>query len=318
MYEINVWNRENMKNTSDKIHLAKAGLILSALVFGTIGIFRKSIDLSSGTLACARGITGALFIVLTILLISLFGKHKINLSALKKNLLWLVLSGIAIGVNWVLLFESYSYTSVAVSTLCYYTAPMMLIAVSPFLFKEKFTPKKLVCVLMTVVGTVLVSGVCELESFSFGEIKGVLFGIAAAVLYATVIVVNMKIKGVGAYEKTAVQLFCAGVFMIPYVLFVEKISLLQIAEGLDAVTLILLLTVCFVHTGLAYVLYFSSIGKLSAQTIALFSYIDPVFAIVLSFVILKEKLSFTEIIGGVLILAAMAVNELVKDGNNRK
>ena len=133
----------------------KLKLSLSMLIFGTIGIFVKYIPLPSSTIAMTRGFMGAAFL----LFVMLISGKKPSAFAIKKNALPLIISGAAIGINWIFLFEAYNYTSVAVATLCYYMEPVLLIVLTPFVLKQKLSVKKILCVPVALVGMVLVSGV---------------------------------------------------------------------------------------------------------------------------------------------------------------
>ena len=286
----------NKNNNKDKLLL-----IFSMIIFGTIGIFRRYIELPSGFLAMSRGFIGTAFLVMFVLVT----KKGISKKSIKENALPLVLSGAFIGFNWILLFEAYNYTSVAVATLCYYMAPMIVIAVSPVILKEKLSGKKIVCVLVALAGMVLVSGVTDMENFKLSEMKGVLLGLGAALLYATVVLMNKKIKDIGPYDKTIVQLVSAGVVMLAYTLLVENVS----KSDFSLVAVVMLVVVGVVHTGVAYAWYFGSMKSISAQTVALFSYIDPIVAIILSAVILGESMGVMEAVGAVMVLGAAALAE---------
>lgn len=281
---------------------AKVSLILAMVIFGTIGIFRKYIPLPSGIVACARGILGVAFLLVFIKI----KKIKMDREAIKKHLWILLVSGGFIGLNWVLLFESYRYTSVAVATLCYYMAPIFVMIVSPFLLKEKLTVKKVLCVIVALIGMVFVSGVLDGGISDVSEMKGILFGLGAAALYATVIMMNQKLREVPTYDKTIMQLGAAAVVLIPYILFVEDLS----AVVLTPLIVFMLIIVGVVHTGIAYALYFGSMNGLKAQTVALFSYIDPIVAIILSAMFLKEPMTIYSAIGAVLVLGATMISEL--------
>ena len=281
---------------------AKASLILAMVIFGTIGIFRKYIPLPSGIVACARGILGVAFLLVFIKI----KKIKMDREAIKKHLWILLVSGGFIGLNWVLLFESYRYTSVAVATLCYYMAPIFVMIVSPFLLKEKLTVKKVLCVIVALIGMVFVSGVLDGGISDVSDMKGILFGLGAAALYATVIMMNQKLREVPTYDKTIMQLGAAAVVLIPYILFVEDLS----AVVLTPLIILMLIIVGIVHTGIAYALYFGSMNGLKAQTVALFSYIDPIVAIILSAMFLKEPMTIYSAIGSVLVLGATMISEL--------
>lgn len=280
---------------------ARGMLIASMCIFGTIGILRRYIPLSSSLVALVRGIIGTLFLVTVILL----RRQPMDRNSILKNLPLLALSGAAIGFNWILLFEAYNYTSVAIATLCYYLAPILVILASPVVLKEKMTLRKVGCTLVALTGMVLVSGVMDVGFSGFSEIKGILFGLGAAFLYACVILMNKKMPQVPAYDKTILQLSMASVALLPYVLLTEDLS----AVSLSPVALVFLIVAGVVHTGIAYWLYFGSIGSLSANTVALMSYIDPVLAIILSMVVLHEPMTIAAAFGAVLILGAAYISE---------
>ena len=281
---------------------AKISLILAMIIFGTIGIFRKYIPLPSGIVACARGLLGVLFLLVFIKI----KKIRMDGDAIRKHLIILLISGGFIGLNWVLLFESYRYTSVAVATLCYYMAPIFVMLVSPFLLNEKLTVKKVSCVIVALIGMVFVSGVLDGGIFDASEMKGIFFGLGAAALYATVIMMNQKLGAVPTYDKTIMQLGAAAVVLIPYILLAEDLSTVVLTPLIG----IMLIVVGVVHTGIAYALYFGSMNGLKAQTVALFSYIDPIVAIILSAVFLKEPMTVYSAIGAVLVLGATMISEL--------
>ena len=286
-------------NGKNSANLARIALIFSMGVFGTIGLFRRLIPLPSGEIAFFRGIIGTL----ALLLIVLISRKKLDLGAIKKHLLLLCISGALIGFNWILLFEAYNYTSVATATLCYYTAPIIVLIAAPFIFKERFGLKQGLCAACALVGMVFVSGVLK-----GGEIavKGIIFGLSAALLYASVILINRRLGSLSAYDKTIVQLAAAAIVILPYTLIAEDMSF----SAFSLKTVILLLVVGIIHTGVSYALYFNSIGDLPTQTVAIFSYIDPVVAIILSALVLKEPMGVWEIIGAVLILGAAVACEL--------
>lgn len=282
---------------------SKLMMIGAMTIFGTIGIFRKYIPLPSSTLALARGVIGTLFLLMLVLVIK---KQKLSAEAIKRNLVCLVVSGALIGFNWILLFEAYQYTTVAIATLCYYMAPVIVIVVSPFLFKEKLTPLKAICVLVALIGMVFVSGIPQSGFGGISELKGILLGLGAALLYAIVVILNQYIRDINAYDKTIMQLGTAAIAILPYTLLTEPLS----GISFTPFAVLMLFVVGIVHTGIAYTLYFGSMSGLKTQTIALFSYIDPVVAIILSAVILHENIGLYGIIGAVLVLGSTLVSEL--------
>ena len=276
-------------------------LIASMCIFGTIGLIRRYIPLPSSLIALVRGIIGALFLMAVVLV----SKKKLDKSAIRHSFHLLTLSGIAIGFNWILLFEAYNYTSVATATLCYYLAPILVILASPLILKERLTVRKGMCAAIALTGMVLVSGVIETGFSGFDEMKGILFGLGAAVLYASAILLNKKMPSVPAYDKTILQLSLASAALLPYVLLTETFNGLSVTP----VSLLLLLIASIVHTGIAYWLYFGSMAQLSSNTVALLSYIDPILAIVLSMVFLHEPMSLYAGIGAVMILGAAFASE---------
>lgn len=280
----------------------RSKLISSMFLFGTIGIFVHYLPLPSAFIAMVRGFTGAVFLLLLMAL----KKQKPDGKAIKSNLLILLLSGAALGINWILLFEAYRYTTVATATLCYYFAPMLVILVSPLLLKEKLTKRKLFCVALALVGMVFVSGILNAGFSGGSEYVGVLFGIGAACFYASVMILNKKLHDIEAYDRTVIQLGVAGVVILPYVLLTQHVA----AADFTATVIILLAVVGIVHTGVTYALYFASMKDLPAQTVAIFSYIDPIVAILLSALFLKEPLGVYGVIGAVLVLGATFISEL--------
>ena len=279
--------------------------ILAMLIFSSVGVVRHYVQLPSGLIASVRGILGAL----TLSLIVLLWKKKIPKENLGHSLPWLILTGAFIGVNWILLFESYNYTSVAVAVLCYYLAPSFVILASPFLLGEKLNALKIISLVLSLVGMFFVSGALESGfSFSGKNMIGVALATGAALFYAAVILCNKKIEGIDRNTLTIVELLSAGIVILPYALFAETFSFADFTP----LALVLLLVLGVVHTGIAYALYFGSLPNLSATTVAILGYIDPIVAIILSALLLKEPISPLTIVGAVLILGASFIADLKK------
>ena len=274
--------------------------IASMLIFGTIGIFRRSIPLPSAFLAFSRGILGGLFLLAFLRLRKKDGARRLSPGLL----LPLAGTGAMIGFNWMLLFEAYNHTTVAVATLCYYMQPTIVILLSPLVFRERLTGRKAACALISIAGMVLISGVTDGGGGS-RDMTGILLGLGAAALYAGVVIMNKKIKGADAYQRTTVQLLAAGSVMIPYLLLTDGFS----GVAFTPATLLLLLAVGLIHTGAAYALYFGSMEGLAIQSIAVLSYIDPVSALLFSALLLREPLSLMNIIGAVLIIGSAMISE---------
>ena len=271
------------------------------LIFGTVGIVRRGMALPSGFVAMSRGFIGCA----VILIFMLCTKKKPDLGAIKKNTLPLLLSGIFIGINWRFLFESFRYTTVAIATLCYYMAPVFVILFSPLVIGEKAGLTKIAAVLIAIVGMALV---CEPwgGGLSGDSLIGIVLALLAAVFYAAVTITNKKLRDISSLDRTVVQLFVASAAVLPYTLIAEKTT----AEMFDPKSLVLLLTLGALHTGLAYLFFFSSIEKLSAVTVSLFSYIDPISAVILSLCLLGEPMTLVAAVGAVIIILSMIASEL--------
>lgn len=275
-------------------------LITSMTIFGTLGLFVRNIPVSSGELALYRAVLAALLIAVFLLLT----KQRIPFSRIKKEVPLLLASGIAMGINWILLFEAYKYTTVSVATLSYYFAPVIVTIVCPVLFQEKLTGKQILCFVMSTIGLVLITGIGEVGSGS--DFVGILFGLGAAAFYATVILLNKFIKNVEGIHRTFLQFLAAIVILVPYVILTSGVTL----GSLDGIGWINLLIVGLVHTGVTYCLYFSSLKELPGQKAAILSYIDPLVAVLISVTVLGEAMTLWQVIGGMLILGFTLWNEI--------
>ena len=289
-----------MNTNSNNRNKARLQLIISMSIFGTLAVFVRNISVSSGELALYRAVLAAVLIG-GYLLIS---KNKLKLSSIKKELPLLLFSGMAMGFNWILLFEAYKYTSVSAATLSYYFAPIIVTVVCPFLFHEKLTKKQILCFVMSTLGVFMITGIPDFQNMGRDTI-GILFGLGAAVFYATVILLNKFIKNVTGIHRTFLQFLAAIVTLIPYVACTSGFHL----NTLDAKGWINLLIVGLIHTGITYCLYFSSLKELPGQDAAILSYVDPLMAVIISVTILGESISLLQIVGGILILVFAIWNE---------
>lgn len=280
--------------------MEKLKMITAMLIVGTIGILVNYIPLPSSVIACSRAVIGTIFIMIVLLI----SKTKIQWKEVKKNAVFLILSGAALGFNWIFLFEAYKYTSVAVATLCYYMAPIFVILFSPLLLKEKITPIKLLSTIAAIIGIVLIADIIGGGS---QDLRGIGFGLAAAVLYFAIIIINKLISGLTSLERAFSQLAVSAIVMTVYVLYSQDMSSIEPSY----VTVILLFIVGIVHTGIVYILFFSAVSKLPAQTSAILSYIDPVTAIILSNLFLHQPLGILQVVGTILILGSTILNELL-------
>ena len=273
----------------------------SMAVFGTVGLFVRRIDVTSGELALYRALMAASLIALFLLVT----KKKIPFGAIKKEIPLLLLSGIAMGFNWILLFQAYKYTTISVATLSYYFAPVIVTLLCPIIFRERLTKKQIICFVMSTLGLVLITGIGDLSGAN-SHFTGILFGLGAATLYASIVMINKFIKNVEGIHRTFLQFLAAIVVLIPYVALTSGVNL----DAVDGMGWVCLLVVGFIHTGVTYCLYFTSLRDIPGQKAAILSYIDPLVAVLISVTILGESMSFVQIIGGLLILGFTLWNEL--------
>lgn len=280
---------------------AKFKMIFSMMVFGTIGILVKNIQLSSGEIALFR----AIIATVALIIYKLIRGKKILFKEIKKDLPILFLSGAAVGFNWILLFQAYNYTTVSIATLSYYFAPVIVTIICPILFRESLTIKQIICFFMSTVGLIMVIGIGGMERSS-SNIIGIGFGLAAAVLYATVIILNKFIKNVTGIDRTLIQFLAAIIVMTPYIMLTTGINI----GSLNKVGIMSIIILGLLHTGISYCLYFESLKDLNGQEAAILSYIDPLVAIIVSVTILGEGINSIQIIGGIMILGFTLLNEI--------
>ena len=279
--------------------------VASMLIFGTVGVLRRYIPLPSALLACTRGILGGLFLLVFVRIRKKGLRKKAAGAKLPPGVMpRLVITGAMIGINWMLLFEAYNHTTVAVATLCYYMQPTIVVLLSPLIFRERLTFRRALCAAVSIVGMVLVSGV--IGGGQVGSLKGILLGLGAACFYASVIIMNKKLPETDAHQRTTVMLLSAGIVMLPYLLATGGFN----ADGLNMTSVLLLLVLGIFHTGIAYALYFGSMDGLRVQTIAVFGYIDPVAALLFSALLLREPLSPLSVVGAVMIIGSAIISEI--------
>ena len=252
-------------------------LVIDMTIWGSIGVFVRNISLQSFEVAFLRATIASVFVGI-IFFIKLKKEKKNNLNTeekenkySKKNLLTLILSGIFMGLNWVLLFESYKYTTVANATLIYYFAPVIVVFLSSIVLKEKFTYKSSLSVITAMFGLCLIlnSNISDTIQ-ALNQTKGIIIALGAAALYAAVIILNKYIQDFSDYERTFIQLFSSTLVLLPFIIYRGCLKIN------DVKSLVLIIILGIVHTGVTYFLYFSAIKKLKVETTALLSYVDPI------------------------------------------
>ena len=277
--------------------------ILAVILYGTIGMFLRYVSVPAELVAMCRGLIGSLFILLF-----LKAKHRRpDTAAIRRNLKWLLIAGVALGLNWIFLFAAYMQTTVAVASLCNYMAPVIVIVIAPLVLRERLNMRKMPCVAAALAGIVLVSGVL---GGAGGNARGVLMGLAAAACFVVIVICNRKLRGIDALDKSIVQLLVSALTILPWVLIRNRGAVLHI----DARSVLIILMLGLIHTGVAYCLYFSGMSTLPVQTVAVLGYLEPVVSVLCSAVFLNEPMGAAGWAGAVLVLGAAVICELIPDG----
>lgn len=279
---------------------AKIQYIISLCLFGTTGLILRWTILPSELMVFARGLLGS---CLLLTFLHLRGA-KLSQEAIRKNLGWLIFGGVSLGLNWVFLFAAYRYTTVAIASLCNYTAPLMVLVLAPFVFRERLTWFKVICILAAAAGITLISNPFAGEAAA--DLTGILLGMGAALGFVGIIVGNKKVKDISPLDKVIVQLFLSAMTALPYVLYQNWGKSIPV----DVPSILWLGVLIVLHTGVAYMFYFSAIGELPVQSIALWGYIEPVVSVLCSALILAEPLGVFGVIGSALVIGAALISEI--------
>lgn len=281
---------------------SKSKIIIAMLIWGTIGIFVKNISLTSIEIAFFRASIGSI----VLLFIALLNKEIIDKKVLRENAIVLILSGIALGINWTMLFQAMKYTSISNATLSYYFAPMFMIVFSAIILKEKINIKNIACMLVALLGLFMILKSGDVDNINnYNHTKGILFGLLGAVIYAIIVILNKFIKGLSPIQITLSQLSISTIVLLPIVLR----NGIENFKDLHINTWFLIITLGIIHTGFAYLLYFPSLKDVEAKNVAIISYLDPITAIFISAIFLKEHMTSIQMLGGVLILSSAYINE---------
>ena len=272
--------------------------LFALFLYGTIGFFLHFVKYSSEFVVLGRGVLGSLFIFLVLSL----KKEKIDIDAIKRNLKTLLISGFALGFNWVFLFAGYRY-GIAISSLCNYMAPIIVVVISILVYKQKISKPQILFIIMAFVGMLLLIGVIggDLK----GDIRCVIYGLLAALGFVILVLCNKRLSDIKPLEKTLVQLLASAVIVLPYVILNDGFP-----KEFDLTSTLIVLVLGILHTGVAYICYFSSIDVLPAQSIAILGYLEPVLNFVIGALVFHEELGVSSIIGAVLILIASIGNEI--------
>lgn len=276
--------------------------IFALLLFGSNGIVANQIALSSTQIVFWRTLIGSLLLI-TLFLIT---KRKFTFIKYKKELVSLAISGIAMGTSWMFLYEAYKQIGVSISSLCYYCGPIIVIMLSPILFHEKLSKGKIMGFLVVLLGIFLVNGqLIDVKS----NFPGLFCGAMSAVMYAFMVIFNKKSKNITGLENSTIQLF---VSFLTVAICSAITGNFAMPSNQDYLPILIL---GLVNTGIGCYLYFSSIGNLPVQTVAICGYLEPLSAVVFAVVFLKETMSPAQIIGAAFIIGGAMFCEMSRKTN---
>lgn len=275
--------------------------ILALLLFGSNGIVASFINMNSYEIVLLRTMIGS-FLLLTVFLLR---KENFTFYKHKKNFLYLAVSGSAMGVSWMLLYEAYTRIGVSVSSLLYYCGPVIVMVLSPLLFREKLSVFKVIGFVSVFIGVLLVNG----KTFSTGgNMFGIVCGLLSAVMYACMVIFNKKAARIAGPENSMFQLIISFLVVAVFV-GIKQGFIIKIPA--DSILPILILGL--LNTGIGCYFYFSSIGNLPVQTIAICGYLEPLSAVLFSVIILGEAMFPMQVVGAVLILGGAVLGECIKN-----
>jgi len=283
-----------------KVVKYKIQFVLSMIIFGTMGLIVRYIDLSSSETALLSSSIGCLFLMIVFFM----RKRTIPWKLVKVNACILFFSGIALGGNWMFLYQAYDHTTLTNATLGYYFAPVFVMILSPFILKEQLPVKKIICIGIAIIGMLMIVG-NGVSASGTEDLLGIFFGLLAAACYAALMLLNKFIRLMGRLEITIIQLGITALLLLPYVFLTEGFGVFGVSRS--SVPFIIILGI--VNTGIGFWLFFSGMEKLKGQSIAMLSYVDPFVAILISAVILREHMTLVQILGGALLLGSTFISE---------
>ena len=280
----------------------KLRFLFAIFLYGTIGWLLRFVTVPTDIVVFFRASIG----FLTLLAIMKIRHISLDRTAIRSNLLYLILSGASLGLNWVFLFAAYKHTTVAIASLCNYTAPIIIVAISPLVLGEKLNFRKVLCVLAALAGIVLISGVFAGEGGQANP-AGIAMGLGAALGFVGLVIFNRKMSGVSYYDRSMIQLLSAAVVVLIYAVisnFGKKITV-------DTKSVLIILMLGVLHTGIAYCFYFDGMARLPLTTYAVLGYLEPVVSVLCSVILLNEKMGIDGAAGTVLIIGAALASELI-------
>lgn len=274
--------------------------ISALLLFGLNGIVASHIPLNSYEIVFLRTLIGSALLVA----LFLFGKGKFHIMTFKKDALFIVLSGVAMGASWMFLYEAYQQVGVSLSSLLYYCGPVIVMILSPLIFHEKLTAPKLLGFMTVLAGIFLVNGNAVDAN---NDMWGLFCGAMSAVMYFFMVTLNKQSNSISGMENAVIQLVVS---------FLTVAVFTGIKQGfiinVPTTAWVWVLVLGIVNTGIGCYLYFSPLSKIPVQTVAVCGYLEPLSAVVFAALLLGEKMTIIQIIGAACIIGGAMIGELIR------
>ena len=278
----------------------KLYFVFSMIIFGAVGVFVKYIGLSSSAIAMFLSLIGTIFL----LFLSIIKRQKVSWCIVKKNIIPLIFASISLSGNWIFLFQAYKETTIANAALSYYFAPVLVTMLSPIILKEKLSVKKVIGIAGSLLGLFFLLQNGKMET-NGNHLLGIGYGLIAASFYAAITLLNKFIRGLDGLTNTLLQLGLAVMILLPYVMFTNNFNL----TSLTGMTVILMLLLGVLHGGIGFYMFFTGMKGLGAQSIAVLSYVDPLTSLLISALIIGDKMNLHQIIGTVLLLGSIWIGD---------
>jgi drug/metabolite transporter (DMT)-like permease len=260
--------------------MKKAFIQLHIAIFlaGFTGVLGRLITINEGLLVWYRMFFAAIFLIV----VSFFGRRIKWLPW--RQALPLIGIGAIVALHWVFFYGSVKYANVSVSLVCFSTMGFFSAFLDPLISKRKMDLIEILLGLMVMLGVYLIF------HFDQGYRWGILYGIISSILAAIFTILNKKY--VDKHDAQVITFYELGGgwlslnFILPFYLqFVEYSSFLP-----DLSDFLWLLVLSLLCTVLAFNLSVRALKKISPFTINLSYNLEPVYGILLAFVIYHEHL----------------------------
>lgn len=271
------------------------GILLASFIWGTLPIILKQINGASHVIVFYR----VFFAFLAISLLFLVrGKTALLKVPNRRTVIIMMQQGVLLGINWMLFIGAFQYAKVATVELLCYAGPLLVTILAPFVLHEKLKPTIFIPLGFSFVGLLIIL-VPHGVNFDQSELLGASMASLSAFTYAALTLRNKKVL---PSVKTTVfvwyEYLAASLFLLPFALYSTAIG----NGPTGAVSFFWLVTIGVVHTGFTGLLFFAGLRRLRADQSAILTYMEPVSAIVLAALLLREPLTLPTIIGGLMVV----------------